>query len=317
MATYLDRLGLDSWRLRWTVDYACRDDYGCTLEQTSAFAALHHDLCRGLEGRHDRVILAWPEGNDHLVGGMLDRAAVGDRLRLDHAVVSIDPDEGRVLAWDIADARGVQVQAEVVLWAAPRFVLSRVLPVGRDPLPAGALDYAPWLVANLELIRPPGGIGAPLSWDNVPIGSDDLGYVLATHGESLTEGARPGAVITYYEPRPAPDAAGLAAQRRWLLETPADALGAHVVAHLEAMHPGIASTIRSIDVARWGHAMIRPVPGRLFGGGLALAAAPVGRVLPCATDVGGLPLFEQAFAGGVGAAETALSRLGRPVATLL
>src|SRR5690606_12787458 len=45
MADHLDGLGLTSWRLRWAVDYACRDDYGCTLAQCSAFAALHHYLC--------------------------------------------------------------------------------------------------------------------------------------------------------------------------------------------------------------------------------------------------------------------------------
>jgi hypothetical protein len=60
---------------------------------------------------------------------------------------------------------------------------------------------------------------------------------------------------------------------------------------LDAMHPGLARSIRRIDIARWGHGMIRPVPGLLFSDDLALAAAPIGRVLPCAADVGGLPLF--------------------------
>lgn len=36
--------------------------------------------------------------------------------------------------------------------------------------------------------------------------------------------------------------------------------------------------------------------------------APVGAVRACATDVGGVPLFEQAFCNGVGAAEWALHR---------
>ncbi len=52
--------------------------------------------------------------------------------------------------------------------------------------------------------------------------------------------------------------------------------------------------------------MIRPVPGLLFGDGLKVARESVGVVIPCATDVGGVPLFEQAFCNGVSAAEEAL-----------
>jgi hypothetical protein len=55
----------------------------------------------------------------------------------------------------------------------------------------------------------------------------------------------------------------------------------------------------------------------LFGRGLEGARSPIGRVIPCATDVGGLPLFEEAFATGVAAAEAALARLGRPTPTVL
>ena len=39
MADWLGERGLTSERLRWFVEYACRDDYGSRLEQTSAWAA--------------------------------------------------------------------------------------------------------------------------------------------------------------------------------------------------------------------------------------------------------------------------------------
>jgi len=39
MDAHLREHGFDSWRLRSTVDYACRDDYGCTLEQTPRLRA--------------------------------------------------------------------------------------------------------------------------------------------------------------------------------------------------------------------------------------------------------------------------------------
>lgn len=317
IAAYLEGLGLTSWRLRWAIDYACRDDYGCTLEQCSAFAALHHYLCRGLEDRRERYILSWPEGNAYLVERMAEAAALGDRLHRDTLVHAIDPDTGTVHAHDVAAGRGRVFEAEQVLWAAPRFVLPRVLPAGRDPLPDGALLYSPWLVANVEVARRPAGIGAPLAWDNVPVGADNLGYVVATHLEDLQARYEAGTVLTYYQPLPADDAAGLRARRQELYEGGLDHWCDHVSAELEAMHPGLAPEIRRIHVARWGHAMIRPGPGWLFGAERALARGPQGRVIPCAADVGGLPLFEEAFAGGVAAAELALARLGRPVAEAL
>lgn len=312
MATYLDRLGLTSWRLRWTVDYACRDDYGCTLDQCSAFAALHHFLCRGLDDEQERFILSWPEGNAHLVEQMLEAAALGDRLHRDTVVHAIDPAAGTVHAYDFAAGRQRVFEAQQVLWAAPRFVLPRVLSPGVDPLPPDTITYAPWLVANVEVSARPRGIGAHLAWDNVPIEGDNLGYVVATHLEDLQAAHTPGTVLTYYQPMPAPTPEGLRARRAELL---AGSLGHwcdHVSGQLEAMHPGIGGTIRRIHVARWGHAMVRPAPGYLFGEGRAVARRPLGRVRPCAADVGGLPLFEEAFYGGVTAAEEALRALGRP-----
>jgi glycine/D-amino acid oxidase-like deaminating enzyme len=317
IATYLDRLGLDSWRLRWTVDYACRDDYGCSLEQTSAFAGLHHYLARGLEDRHDRVTLRWPEGNEHLVRSIAALANLEDRVHAPVAAVSIDPDRGRIIAYDEAADRHLAFEADMVLWAAPRFVLSRVLPAGVDPLPRGALTYAPWLVANVQVSRAPGGLGAPLAWDNVPVGHPNLGYVVANHGDTLAEQLDPRAVLTYYEPFVATKDEALDAARTRMLKTKLPQWGSHVTASLEKMHPGIATTIERIDVARWGHAMIRPTPGLLFGDALAQARAPIGRVLPCATDTGGLPLFEEAFAGGVLAAEEAMARIGVDQATFI
>ncbi|MEZ4448898.1 MAG: FAD-dependent oxidoreductase [Nannocystaceae bacterium] len=308
MRGYLDGLGLTGWRLRWMIDYACRDDYGCTIDQTSAFAGLHYSLARGLD--EHRPILTAPGGNGRLIDAIAGRVDLGARLRVGVAALEVDPDAGEVVTVRIADGERRRLRARSILWAAPRFILPRVLPPGRDPLPSGALRYTPWLVASVEVDRRPRGLGAPLSWDNVPIDGPSLGYVVATHGEDAAE-TRPGAVLTYYEPLTAADAEGLAAARRELLAADADALAARVRAGLEPMHPGIGPTIRRMAITRWGHAMIRPTPGLLFGEALALARAPIGVVRPCATDTAGLPLFEEAFYAGLGAAEAALAAVGR------
>src|SRR5262249_6160786 len=46
MADWLARENLTSPRLRWLVDYACRDDFGLTVEQTSAWAGLFYFASR-------------------------------------------------------------------------------------------------------------------------------------------------------------------------------------------------------------------------------------------------------------------------------
>jgi phytoene dehydrogenase-like protein len=314
MADWLDQHGFDSWRLRWFVDYACRDDYGCSLEQTSAFAGLHHFLGRGLEQTRDGQVLTWPGGNGELLGELLASLQLGARLRTDSIAYAIDPDAGRVSVHEPLTDRCIALEAEAVLWAAPRFLLPHVLPRGRDPLQPGALTYAPWLVANLELGELPGGAGAPLAWDNVPILEDprarNLGYVLATHQEDRQRANEPGAVITYYEPLIGDDAEALAQRRAWLLAGDAASLAEHTLRALEHMHPSIRRSLTQLHVHRWGHAMLRPVPGLLFGGALERARAPIGRVRACATDTGGLPLFEEAFYAAIEAADWALEQIG-------
>lgn len=315
MAAYLDQLKLTSTRLRWTIEYACRDDYGTTLAQTSAFVGLHHFLSRGLEETHDRVTLTWPGGNGELIERLASVAQAGPRTRSGVVVQAIEPNSGTAHALEVATGRRIRIEATSILWAAPRFILGFVL--DRDPLPRNALSYTPWLVANVAVSQRPAGIGSSLAWDNVQIGAPHLGYVVATHGESLVDAkTREDSVLTFYEARTA-DEAELPATRSALLGASAQQLGSEVLAALEGMHPGITPTVRSIELARWGHAMIRPRPGLVFSTTLAQAAAPIGRVIPCATDVGGVPLFEQAFCNGVRAAEQALLAAGHHVDTIV
>lgn len=305
MEAYLNHHGFHGWRLRWTVDYACRDDYGTTLAQCSAFAGLHHYLSRGLEETHERVTLAWPGGNGELVAKMAAAAQMEDRRRTGLVVFDIDASAGVAHAWDVAKGSVVEISARRILWAAPRFVLRHV--VAGDPLPREAMTYAPWLVANVEVSERPGGVGAPLAWDNVQVDSAHLGYVVSTHGESLVDAkTKPGTVLTFYDAKVERDGVPLAVARERLLGASLEELGAEVGAALEGMHPGISKGVRNMEFARWGHAMVRPATGLLFGEGLVVARREIGVVRACGTDVGGVALFEQAFCNGVQGAEWVL-----------
>jgi hypothetical protein len=105
-------------------------------------------------------------------------------------------------------------------------------------------------------------------------------------------------VWTWYYPFP-----GDARQARTQLAGAGYADWAEVVlADLERAHPDVRGLVDHLEIAFWGHGMIRPRTGALFGGARAALAAPVGVVHFAHTDLSGIALFEEAFDHGLRAA---------------
>jgi hypothetical protein len=156
------------------------------------------------------------------------------------------------------------------------------------------------MVANLTLSARPAGRGFPPAWDNVLYESPSLGYVTATHQKLLDHGPT---VLTYYYPL-IDDDPRLA--RRRLLEAGRDEWAEVVLSDLERAHPDLRRLVTRLDVGRWGHAMVRPRPGLLFGGAREAATRPYRGIHFAHTDLSGMALFEEAFHHGVRAAEEVL-----------
>ncbi len=195
--TALDKISMSEWmrargftssRLRWFVDYACRDDYGLTTEQTSAWAGLFYFAARMVKAGEDtQPLITWPEGNGRLVSHLFEKARA--RVRLGLAVCDVIPkgEQGGVdviaIAQDGQSARGFH--ASQVVFAAPHFLTRYVVrPYREESAPAHVreFEYGAWMVANLFLDdRPRRNLGFPLAWDNVLYESPSLGYVVATH----------------------------------------------------------------------------------------------------------------------------------------
>jgi phytoene dehydrogenase-like protein len=161
--------GLTSPALHWWVEYGVRDDYGCALAQGSAWAAVHYAAGRPAV---DEGPLTWPEGNAWITRQLAARA--GQRLVTGAPVVRL---ERAGAGWRVRTP-ALDVTCDAVVWAAPLFVLPRVLPEVRPPV---VHDVAPWVVATLQLRRPPRERGFPGAWDSVIYGSPSLGYVDAGH----------------------------------------------------------------------------------------------------------------------------------------
>jgi hypothetical protein len=168
-----------------------------------------------------------------------------------------------------------------------------------------------WMVANLHLRGRPREEGFPMAWDNVIHDSPSLGYVSAMHQGDRERG--PG-VITYYYPLC--DADPRAARER-LLALDRDAWAEVALSDLERPHPEIRGLVERLDVMRWGHAMIRPRPGFIWGEARRAAAAPEDLVHFAHSDLSGIPLFEEAFYRGVRAAEEVLTGRGLKFSSIL
>jgi len=310
MAEFLAARGYTSRRLRWWVEYACRDDYGTDLAGTSAWAGVHYYAGRDPDPEYGDVVLTWPEGNAWLTRRLAE--PVTDRLRLGHLVVNVEPVGDRV-AVDALDARAERthrILAREVVLACPVFVAARLYRPWRERPPrfVRAFHYAPWLVANLHLDRRPAGAsGAPPAWDNVLYEGEGLGYVVATH-QSLRTHDGP-TVLTYYRSFSGADPDGA---RRALLQAAWASLRDQVLRDLARPHADLARAVRRLDVMRYGHAMVRPEVGFVCGADLAEAAgALTGPVHLAHADLSGFSLFEEAFEWGTRAAAAVAARLTR------
>ncbi len=306
-ADWLKSEGFQDPTLLWYLEYACRDDYGCTLETTSTWAGLHYFASR--HGSPDRdVVLAWPEGNARLVELLGKGIAVEGRslcYRLAPGAAG-DPSEAWVYA---ADTKLVtRIVAKHLIFAGPQFLLGHLLP--EAPAHAHAFSYAPWLVANVTLTKRPGGIGAPLAWDNVFYGSPSLGYVVANREGKRREPC----VVTWYYPLSGPDPA---AERKRLYELDHAAIAKLVIDDVCKAHPTLRGRVHSVDAWRWGHAMIRPVPGFLWGKERAAALERKDALVCANSDLSGISIFEEAFYRGVVAGEEVLTRKGGSFKSLL
>jgi phytoene dehydrogenase-like protein len=310
MAAWMDARGFTSSRLRWLVEYACHDDYGAAARHVSAWAGLFYWAARVRRvGEESAPFVTWPDGNGHLVAHLARGAtAQGGRVRTGWAVADLSPRaDGGVDAVAI-DPSGASrgFTAERVIFCAPHFLATRVIADWRAAPPphVASFQYGAWMVANLLLADRPASRGAPLAWDNVLYESDALGYVVATHQTGRDRGPT---VFTYYRPMLDDDPA---AGRRALYQGDWRHWAGVALADLSRAHPELPRLTRRLDVMRWGHAMIRPAPGFLFGDARRAAATPFRGVHFANTDLSGVPLFEEAFDHGVRAAEEVLAARG-------
>ena len=313
--TELDRISMSDWlaqrnltspRLRWWIDYACRDDYGMTLDQTSAWAGLFYFCSRVANPSvESQPLITWPEGNGRLVNHLVQKTK--ENINLDRAAVEVVVNDDHVDVTTI-DRNGQEphgFRAKRLIFAAPQFVGRYVIRDYRENPPShlSEFQFGAWMVANLTLkTRPANGTNRnfPLAWDNVLYESPSLGYVVSTHQQGRDRGPT---VFTYYYPLCDPDPR---VARTRLLQTDWKEWADIALTDLSRAHPDIRQLVERLDVMRWGHAMIRPRTGFMWGETRRAAARPYRSIHFAHSELSGIALFEEAFDAGIRAADDVL-----------
>ena len=301
-ADWLQKNKFTSDRLVWYCDYACRDDYGLKLEQTSAWAGLFYFCSRVRKwGEESQQFITFPEGNGRFVNHLSER--IKDKILRAHMVVSILPNEkgGDVISLADGELRGFH--CEKVIYASPMFTAPYIV---RDfqkdaPFATNEFQHNAWFVANLFLKdrpKPRFARDFPLAWDNVLYESPSLGYVNATHQKGIDYGPT---VWTYYYPMCHEENG-----RTKLFDFSWRELAEVCLADIARAHPDIYDLCERVDIMRWGHAMISPRPRFVWSETRAKAQEPYRNIHFAHTDLSGVALFEEAFYHGLRAAKKML-----------
>lgn len=292
---FLNSKGLSSPALHWYVNYACRDDYGCNYSGVSAWAGIHYFASRDVD---ESSVLTWPEGNGWIVKRLRERL-IG---KIRPGSLAFRVTQNQVDCYDVQEKVSTAIRADRIIFACPTYLAKHLMDA---PSGVEAFEYAPWMVANLTLDAfPQQRAGAPMAWDNVIYESESLGYVVATHQSLRTH--QQETVLTYYYPLTGSSPQD---ERERLLGTDWQTWADFILDDLSKPHPEIRELVREIDIMRWGHAMVRPKPGFIWGRDRTVFGRPMGKIHFAHSDLSGISIFEEAQYRGINAALWALGEL--------
>lgn len=303
ISEWMNKNGYTSENLLWYINYCCRDDFGTTADETSAWAGLHYFAARNGKAANTEStsIITWPEGNGWLVNKLKEK--IEDKIQTNALAYNVT-DHGEYMTvdyWNDETQNTERIKARAVIMATPRFITSRLL---KSEFMAKDFTYSPWAVANITLSDMPKGKGALLSWDNVVFNSQLLGYIVATH--QITQMKPSETVLTYYWPltHTNPSNARKEAMSRSYAEWQSTFLK-----ELLHIHSELNGKVKHLDVWVWGHAMIRPIKGFIWGEERRKALMQQAPIFTAHSDMSGISIFEEAYTHGANAAENVLSYL--------
>ncbi|NBP70487.1 MAG: NAD(P)/FAD-dependent oxidoreductase [Cytophagia bacterium] len=305
-AQFLKDQKLQSPYLLWYVGYCCADDFGASIENTSAWAGIHYFAShKGVAANAESdAVLTWPEGNDWLVNQLkknVESSIIPNSLVYN---IAITPQGVQVEYLDAAKEVTKRIQAKKVIVATPQFINQRILSQDINrPVDYTSFQYAPWMVGALTLEGELNNRrGEQLSWDNVIYGSSSLGYVNAKHQDVAVH--QNNRVISFYQPMLGNN---IQQERQVAYSRTYQQWYDHILKDLQHPHPEIEKQLTSLDIWIWGHGMVRPSIGFMTGQAKKEAIRAIdNKIFFAHSDLSGISIFEEAFFHGVRAAKEVL-----------
>ena len=313
----LDKLSFKQWldknnymdkSLLAHLNYCCKDDYGTTIEQTSAWAGVHYFAARTgkCSNFNHETIMTWKEGNYFLANQLFN--FIKDKITFINAsCYKIDKSD----MWNILATDGLnnnyQIKTNRVCLAMPLFVANKLF--NQSIIDKTLISpYSSWIVANILFKSLPkelyNGIG--LAYDNVVEKSDKLGYVFGSN-QSL-DISRDNKVITSYTSINLGDPKKV---REYLSIISKHELKELVLHDLKVSYgTQIFNLIEKIDIHIRGHAMCYPEPGflnRINYLNNKLIKLEQDNLFFSHSDLSSISIFEEASWHGISVAHKILS----------
>lgn len=296
---FLNAKGWNGEYLTWYVNYCCRDDFGLNAEQTSAWAGLHYFCSRNGKAFNSEVqsVLTWPQGNGFLVQQLTTR--LSKKVQTEATVRKVIRKKNHFeVYYSDAELKTVLVRCKHLVYAIPKAVVKYIQP----ELELGSkTESYPWLVTNIQLKKSALDAKLSLCWDNVRFGSESLGYINSSH--QLLQQNPDEVNITFYYSFSNESPSAL---RRELGAKSETELFSLVVKELVRMHPNVEPAIQSVHVKLWGHGMIAPRPGYIWGARLKNNSLEPRDIIFAHTERAGVSVFEEGFHQGLNAASRIL-----------
>ena len=304
---WIDAQGFTSPTLHWYLNYCCRDDYGRSYDEISAWAGVHYFCGRdGFAANAERgAVLTWPQGLGSLATQLQASAAIDT---LPGMVASMRVNDGGVEALVVelrnGKARCLRIQARHAIAAMPLHIAQHV--IGTESAPGFSRGdvpaYAPWMISNFILKAfPEEEPGAPLAWDNVVYQEPGLGFVVSTHQDIRMSRPERTAFTAYHALSHLTPEMG----RQWLTQATVAEL-AHAAGNDLRLAYGwrLPLCVERVAITVRGHAMAIPAPGFLSTAGRLSLRDSRGPLYFAHADLSGMSVFEEAAWWGHQAAQS-------------
>lgn len=299
MLNFMKQHHFTSSYLQWYVEYCCKDDYGCYLNEISAWAGIHYFASRrGLAANAgpDHV-LTWPEGNCWLVNKMATQFQ--SNIQTGCMVFKITQTSDSSYWVDYIDYKNKgmvkRYEAQKVVFCGPQFVLKHIdtnihTLKKRD---FSQFEYSSWVTGNAEVITKNliERKGSPLSWENIIYKSNSLGYVNASN--QFLSRTQASINLPWYYLAPSSDS------RKQILNSTYEHWSKLLINDFEKVYSNFENSLISVDISVWGHAMIKPKVGFIWSENRLSASKSIDNNLYFAhTDLSGISIFEEGFLRG-------------------